>query len=312
MIAVDLLAVCRMCRLWSGLFLAVLPIVSMLAQGTAADPTNRIVIQELDIAGTTTLSTSELQEIANGSTALRVRPGDEELRERIRYAFQQRGFFDADVSHLKIVPLDPIADPKLVRVEADVNEGPRFTFAAIRFLGNRALAADQLRQFFPIQIGEVFDTEKVRSGIQVMRDQYSALGFMDMRPIPTTEKFGGIQIMLTFNITEGPQYRMGTLEIEGGKSELTQQLHSPWELDSGQPFDPAYPDKFLNQNTSLLPADFQQSRDSYILRDCHDLTVLVHINLEPIRILYPPRHDAPCEQSKNSSKENGHNDSAQN
>jgi outer membrane protein assembly factor BamA len=221
---------------------------------------------------------------------MRVRPDDEELRERIRDAFQQRGFFDAEVTHLKIVPLDPIADPKPVHVEAEVSEGPRFTFAAIRFVGNHALSAGQLLQLFPIDPGEVFVTGKVQSGLQAMRDQYSVLGFMDMRPIPTTEKVGSAQIMLTFNITEGPQYRMGTLEIEGGKFELAQQLRSRWELVSGQPFDPAYPDKFLAENRSLLPSDFQRSRDFYILRDCHDLTVLVHINLEVSRMSYPPRH----------------------
>jgi outer membrane protein assembly factor BamA len=250
------------------------------------------------------LSTSELQEIANSLTALRSRPDDEELRERIRDAFQQRGFFDTEVTHLKVVPLDPIADPKPIRLEAEVQEGPRFTFAAIRFVGNHALSGEQLRQLFPIHAGEVFETGKVVSGLQAMRDQYSVLGFMDMRPIPTTEKVGSAQIMLTLNIIEGPQYRMGTLEIEGGKSELAQQLYRGWELDSGQPFDPAYPDKFLGENRSLLPTDFQQSRDSYILRDCHDLTVAVHINLEP-NISYAPKHDAPCEQPTDSSKQHG-------
>ena len=89
-------------------------------------------------------------------------------------------------------------------------------------MGNHALSAEQLRQLFPIHAGEVFETGKVQRGLQAMRDQYSASGFMDVRPIPITEKLDSAQIMLTFNITEGQQYRMGTLEVVGGKSELAQ------------------------------------------------------------------------------------------
>ena len=98
MIAVDLLAGCRMCRLWSGLLFAILPIVSLMAQRTATDPPNRVVTQEIEIGGTSTLSTSEFQEVANSLTALRVHPDDKELRERIRDAFQRLGFFDTEVT----------------------------------------------------------------------------------------------------------------------------------------------------------------------------------------------------------------------
>lgn len=266
------------------------------AQKSTENTSNRIVMQEVEIDGTSTLDTKQLQEIASSLTALRVSTEDEEeLRQRIRDAFQQRGYFDAEVTGLKVIPLDPLAKPRPVRIEAEVSEGLHFRLSEVRFVGNTAISSNDLRQMFPLRAGEFFSTAKVRGGFDAMRKQYLALGYLDWTMVPSTDKSGSAQVALTLDIAEGPQYRMGTLEIEG-KSDAISQLRGAWQLEKGQPFDPSYPGKFLEENKALLPADFQASRDLQIVRDCSDFNVLVSISLDPNTVSYPSKHDKPCKK----------------
>lgn len=67
---------------------------------------------------------------------------------------------------LKVKPVDALARPKPVRIEADVAEGVRFKIGGIMFEGNRATPAEQLLKSFPMKIGEFFSTGKVRSGLE--------------------------------------------------------------------------------------------------------------------------------------------------
>jgi len=49
----------------------------------------------------------------------------DELSERIRNQFQDRGYFKAEVEKLNIKVIDPLAAPKPIRMEAQVSEGGR-------------------------------------------------------------------------------------------------------------------------------------------------------------------------------------------
>ena len=97
-----------MYKLWSlPLLIAFLAFVS-LAQQNNVGSSDRVVIEEVEIAGTSTLDTQQLQEITNSLTTLRTSSNEEELRQRIKDAFQERGYFNADVTGLKVVTLDPL------------------------------------------------------------------------------------------------------------------------------------------------------------------------------------------------------------
>jgi outer membrane protein assembly factor BamA len=85
-----------------------------------------VVIRELVIGGTRTLDNTELNEITSSLVETRSNDSSKELGDRVRDTFQQRGYFDAEVKHVKFKALDPLAVPKLVRVEAEVEEGPRY------------------------------------------------------------------------------------------------------------------------------------------------------------------------------------------
>ena|SRR5437899_5476466 len=83
---------------------------------------------------------------------------------------------------------------------------------------------------------------------------------------------------LDIEVEEGPQYRMGSLEISG-PTELAEKLQTLWELAPGAIYDATYVKTFLEKNSSLLPPDFTQSSGVELFTDCRDATVSVHFHL---------------------------------
>jgi outer membrane protein assembly factor BamA len=101
-------------------------------------------------------------------------------------------------------------------------------------------------------------------------------------------------MQLTFNIKEGPQYQMGTLDFRG-KPELVEELTKNWELTPGSPFDPSHLDTFLEKNKSLLAADFNALQNARAVRDCRANTVTVFLQLEPSRPVGNPPRETGCD-----------------
>ena len=262
---------------------------------------DEIVVQEIVISGTTTLTSEQLSDISNSLTSETMRDDEDEAGEYIRYEFQQRGYFDAEVTNLKVVALDPLAKKKPVRVEAEVDEGPLYHLAEIKYTGNTAFSADELRRGFPLQAGDVFDAEKVRLGIESLAKKYWTIGYLENAPAPDTQKAANGQITVTFAIEEGIQYRMGELRVEG-KNEVAEKLKTKWELKPGEPYDLDYLEKFLTLNREFLPEGFDNDRDVLWLRDCSDNTVNVTIELDPKRQWKPKPQDKPCETENDSPK----------
>jgi hypothetical protein len=86
--------------------------------------------------------------------------------------------------------------------------------------------------------------------------------------------------VLELDVTEGPQFRMGTLALNGN-ADLAQQLRSQWQLQPGHTFDALYPQKFVQDNEPLLPQGFAYRSGVHFIRDCKDLSVTVSIDLDP-------------------------------
>ncbi len=262
-----------------------------------AERPNQILTQEVVLSGTSTLDSQQLQDISNSLTSRRFRDDEHEISGRIRDAFQQMGYFDAEVSNLKIRALDPLARPKPVRIEADVTEGPRYTFGALQFTGNQALSSAELIKMMPLHVGEFFSTGKVRSCLNSMREQYLRMGYINFVVVPGTETLSSSQIKLTFDITEGPQFRMGALQFEG-KSDNLDQIQQHWTLRTGEPFDASYIDKFVAEAKDILPPEFQPSRDLEISTNCKDATVMVRLDLDPKQIVRAPLKDVDCDKEE--------------
>jgi outer membrane protein assembly factor BamA len=232
------------------------------------------------ISGTQEIDSAELAEITDSMSGSTFNDDADELGDRIRAQFQDRGYFKAEMQKLDIKVIDPLASPKPVRLEAKVSEGPRFRLSNIEFTGNHALSAQELRPEFPIKIGDKFARSKIATGLESMRDLYASRGFLDLVSIPDTSFDSSSTVKLNIEVQEGTQYRMDKLEISG-PPEVAERLQVRWELAPGTVFDASYVGTFLEKNGSLLPLDFTQSSGVELFPDCRDGTVSVHLHLTP-------------------------------
>ncbi len=282
------------------------PSQAVFAQSAAqASDAHKVVIESFVISGTRAVDSAELAEITNSMSGSTFNDDSDELSERIRNQFQDRGYFKAEVEKLDIKVIDPLASPKPVRMEAQVSEGGRYRLSTIDFIGNHALSSQELRADFLIKTGDVFTKSKIAAGLEGMRRLVISRGFLDFTAIPDTSFDSASTVNLNIKVDEGRQYRMDKLEITGAP-EVGDKLQARWELEPGAVFDAGYVKAFLEKNSSLVPADFVERTGVKLLKDCNSSTVSVHIHLtqDPQHAALDRTKQVQCPASEENKKSN--------
>ena len=117
--------------------------------------------------------------------------------ERVRFAFQDRGYFKAIVQDPQTKMRDtkgawyvPFGahHGKVVDITVPVEEGDRYKLKEITFTGNKALTnTAALRRLFKTKDGDWFSRTDVSKGLDELRKAYSTLGYINETNIPNTE-----------------------------------------------------------------------------------------------------------------------------
>ena len=144
-----------------------------------------IVIADFAISGTQSIGATELAGVSSDLVGSCFDEDSEELEQRIRAAFQERGYFAATVNSFGFKPYDPLGIPKPVMLEADVSDGPRYKLAEINFVENRAFSAEELREQFQIKRGDVIERAKVAGGLMGLRKLSARTVFSIGQPFRT-------------------------------------------------------------------------------------------------------------------------------
>jgi outer membrane protein assembly factor BamA len=254
-----------------------------------------IQIVDMEISGTQTLSSGDLSSLEGTMVDGCYDDDSDEIEERVRALFQDRGYFRIEVQSLDIIATDPLKTPKPVKVEAVVTEGEIFRLKEITFTGNHHFGDEELRKAFPIKANDLFARARIAGGLESMRGLYNAQGYLDMVMIPSTT-FAGSGVNLTVEVREGPQYHLGKLEVFA-KKESADRLSTAWELGEGKVYDAGYVDKFLQEHEELLPEGFSRS-NVQIVKDCPDRTVDVRFIVDPVRAAAHPAKPVPCEKTE--------------
>ena len=277
--------------------------VAQCAPDHRSNKSGGILLKDLNLVGTQTLSMDQLAGIAGELTGGCFDDDSDELQQRIRALFQDRGYFRVEVKSLQLKPQDPLAIPKPVVGEAEVAEGPRCKTGEIRFVKNHAFSAERLRREFPIKAGEWFTRGKVAAGLEALRKLYGTDGFLDYDAIPDTEFSSDGTVNLQISFEEGPQYHLQAVEILA-KKELAAKLRLQWKLDAGSVYDHGYIARYIEENHDLLPEGFREDQVQ-VVRDCPRALVDVRIVIDPSEdTSRSAPKDVPCEtkDKKDSSK----------
>ncbi len=166
--------------------------------------------------------------------------------ERVRAAYQQKGYFKALVQDPKTqvrdtgsffhIPLIQKGHGKAVDITVPVEEGDRFRLAAITFSGNKAITNNKLlRTLFPLKDGDIFNTDLVRKGLDNLRKAYGELGYINFTPVPDT-KIDEEKKLITLNIDvdEGKPFFVRRIEFQGNTTTRDKVIRRELALEEGQ------------------------------------------------------------------------------
>jgi outer membrane protein insertion porin family len=232
------------------------------------DPSNpeqsrKLKIAQLLFQGRPVLTIAEQQEI--GASLMQRDYDDapasiEELLVRARYAWQERGYFLADVGDAQIRKLQETPAQTTVAISVPIEAGQQYRLQEIRFSKTTQFTNLELRSMFPIRERDIFDISKLQQGVENLRAAYEERGFINFTAIPEvkTDQEQGTAIV-NFEMDEGSQFRLHKIKARGlNPSVLTPALHDAG-VEPGNIFNAANLEKLYKALRPMLPAGWNAS-----------------------------------------------------
>ena len=174
-----------------------------------------------------------------------------------------------ELGHLRASFGEPIAKPATkdgcegVDLIIPVDEGAVYSWVKAEWFGNQVLSTKELDDALGMKPGEVANGKKFDKGLNEVKKAYGKHGHIqaDMNPTPEFDE-GAAKVTFKIAITEGPQYRMGTVEFKGFSATDAATLGKKWNLKSGDVYDRSYAVEFLRSNAGEIISRLAQERMS--------------------------------------------------
>jgi outer membrane protein insertion porin family len=171
--------------------------------------------------------------------------------EQIRSKYADNGFFRAKIFDpaVNIVPRGgrgwrlPIVKMNSPAIYADitipVEEGRLYHLHSVNFVGVKAFKEPNtvLLPLFGMRLGDVFSTDRLRKGLENMRNLYGQFGYYDFVPEPDFGfDSGADQVDLIINSEEGKQFFVRRIDFSGNTTTRDKVIRREILLDEGDIF----------------------------------------------------------------------------
>jgi Surface antigen variable number repeat len=196
----------------------------------------------------------------------------------VRGALQKRGYFKASAK-AKLTVLQSEGEDISLVVTIEATPGSQYRTGEIRIESTDnghplIISPEVLRALIPLHKGELFNVERVRTGLDNLTRAYLRGGYVDMTPEADTAVDDALRTVdLVVKIDQQVQYRVGSIEFLAVDSmtqgKLIESLPKPGEV-----LDSTKLDEFFKVNRAILPSDVS-SEDVSIRRDPKTRTVAI-------------------------------------
>ncbi len=169
--------------------------------------------------------------------------------------YRQRGHLRASFLEPSAKPLSDTECPNGVSVSLQVDEGNIYTWEKAQWTGNSVLTEQELSAALGMKTGERADGIRIDKGAVSVAQAYGKRGYIEAR-LTAVPEFDDANRRVTYRyaVTEGGQFRMGTLEINGLSEALTEKIKYGWKLQAGEAFDASYAEAFVKKAFTELAA----------------------------------------------------------
>jgi hypothetical protein len=204
------------------------------------------------------------------------------LDQGIPAMWRDRGYFNVAVTARAEVTRND-STGRHVSVTAHVDEGLQYRLGAVQFRSADpdiplAFGTEELRKLIPMSEGDLFNTSKIRDGLEALKRLYGSAGYIDFvgEPLTEVDDTHDHRISLIMELDQQTQFRLRTLEVFGLDPKLESLLRA--KLKTGEVFDWQVVEDFLKQNASALPHDLSPS-DIEAHRNVKNGTVDLRFNI---------------------------------
>ncbi len=181
--------------------------------------------------------------------------------------------------HTEITPylLRAAAQERLYSISAAIHSGSQYRLQEIYIANAKVFPPAELRKQIPLYPGDLFDSSKIRDGMDAVRSMYLTQGYIDSVWEAETSVDGDhTHIKVVLKMDEGIQFRVGTVQIFGLDQKTENLLRSL--LEPGQIFNGHLLHEFMKENKSLLPADASPAQNIQVQRNTVTGTVDIIID----------------------------------
>ena len=229
--------------------------VTVLLQG-------RPVIDEIVIEGTDQIPLRRVRrEIGSKTGEVLTEEKVEDDRQKILKLYQDKNYSDVDVQYR----IEEIPGTNRVRVTFQITEGPRLIVRRISFIGNDSVRRRDLIKVMKTRPWNLLSfinksgrlqPAQIDEDREAIRTLYQNRGFADAEVTDVqTQPLGRNGVELTITVTEGIQYRVNTVKLDGVNIVPSDEIQARLKMTAGSLFTP----KGMGDDLKIL-RDFYGSR----------------------------------------------------
>jgi outer membrane protein insertion porin family len=165
------------------------------------------------------------------------------LEASIRPVYEARGRMRVTFPKIRA---EEDSDVKGVHVFVTVDEGEVYTLSKVTLAKPSPLPEAQLLREADIKTGDIANFDLIAAGLDRVKNAVHHAGYLDVK-VSMDRQFDDAKKTadVTVHIDSGPQYRMGRLALKGLDLDGEAEMKRIWTLKLGDPFNPEYPDHFL-------------------------------------------------------------------
>ena len=187
--------------------------------------------------------------------------------------YLSRGYLKAKLGD-PVVKVASDGPQTLVDLSIPVTPGIQYKLTQMAWTGNAAFPSNQLRGLVQLKEGEPANVVELDKDIEALQTLYGTKGYLmaQIKPVPSMDD-SQAAVAYQFNVTEGDQFRMGDLLMDGIDDATAKRITAQWEMKKGDVYDRSYPKRFfdliyrdisLHRSYSVVPKETINQQDKTV------------------------------------------------
>jgi len=145
--------------------------------------------------------------------------------------YYEHGYLDAKVSEPKI----DLSDPKRIRIEIEIEEGPQYRLGTIDFKGDVLTTKEDLFKDLRLKRNDVYRNSAVREQIRIFTEKFANEGYAYVEINPETNiDSKNLLVHLTFEMEKKKRVSFEKIQVTGNTKTRDKVIRRELEVEEGE------------------------------------------------------------------------------